>query len=153
MSDRLFDPEQEVQTSDDYYTPQWLFDAMGIKFDLDVCAPPEGVSWIPAKRYYSMKDDGLTAPWRGRVWMNPPYSKPTPWVDRFIEHGHGIALVPFTRGRWAERIWDSDASLVRTPYNLTFHKNDKMLSIVWSTVLVALGDECVEAISKVGKVR
>ena len=153
MSDRLFDSEQEVQTSDDYYTPQWLFDAMGIKFDLDVCAPPEGVSWIPAKRYYSMKDDGLTAPWRGRVWMNPPYSKPTPWVDRFIEHGHGIALVPFTRSRWAERIWDSDASLVRTPYNLTFHKNDKMLSIVWSTVLVALGDECVEAISKVGKVR
>jgi hypothetical protein len=153
VSDRLFDSKQEVQTSDDYYTPKWIFDAMGLKFDLDVCAPPGGVSWIPAKRHYSMKDDGLAAPWRGRVWMNPPYSKPTPWVDRFIEHGHGVALVPFTRGMWMSRIWDSDAGLVRMPYNLKFHRNDKMLSIVWATVLVALGDECVEAIARVGKVR
>ena len=28
-------------TSDDCYTPRWVFDAMGLEFDLDVAAPKE----------------------------------------------------------------------------------------------------------------
>ena len=40
---RLFDIEQTQLTSDDYYTPKWIFEALGEHFDLDVCAPPGGV--------------------------------------------------------------------------------------------------------------
>jgi hypothetical protein len=30
-------------TSDDYYTPPFIFEALGVEFDLDVSAPPGGV--------------------------------------------------------------------------------------------------------------
>ena len=28
--------EVSSKTSDDYYTPKWIFDAIGLEFDLDV---------------------------------------------------------------------------------------------------------------------
>jgi hypothetical protein len=40
---------------------------------------------------------GLDVTWGGFVWLNPPYGKRnglTPWLDRFVAHGDGIALVP-----------------------------------------------------------
>src|SRR3954467_15906776 len=70
-------------TSDDCYTPRWVFDAMGLEFDLDVAAPPGGPWHVPAKRWYTAEDDGLTQPWEGLVWCNPPYSNFTPWAERF----------------------------------------------------------------------
>lgn len=89
---RLLDIEPIVST-DDWYTPAWIFDAMGVTFDIDVCAPPGGVPWIPADTYFTENDDGLAQEWKGFVWCNPPYSDPTPWLDRMREHGSGIILV------------------------------------------------------------
>lgn len=71
MQPRLFPVQQEQLTSDDYYTPAWVFERMGIEFDLDVCAPPGGIPWIPAKRYYTQADDGLVAPWGGASLDEP----------------------------------------------------------------------------------
>jgi hypothetical protein len=85
--ERLFAIKQEQDTSDDHYTPAWIFETLDLTFDLDVAAPPGGIPWIPARRYYTMEDDGLAQPWNGLVWMNPPYSNATPWVNRFLEHG------------------------------------------------------------------
>lgn len=79
-------------TSDDCYTPRWVFDAMGLRFDLDVAAPPGGPWHVPADRYYTAEDDGLTSPWDGLVWCNPPYSKFRPWVDRWAEHPTGVLM-------------------------------------------------------------
>src|SRR5690606_35780948 len=55
-----------LPASDDYYTPAWLFDALGLTFDLDVASPPGGVEWVPAARFYTVEDDGLSQPWTGR---------------------------------------------------------------------------------------
>jgi hypothetical protein len=33
-----------MRDSDEQYTPKWIFDALGVEFDLDVCAPQGG--WI-----------------------------------------------------------------------------------------------------------
>jgi hypothetical protein len=64
------------------------------EFDLDPCAPPGGVPWVPAKRSLSIEDDGLTVPWTGKVWLNPPYGPHTgTWLRRLSQHGEGIALV------------------------------------------------------------
>jgi hypothetical protein len=73
-------------TSDDCYTPRWVFDAMGLEFDLDVAAPVGGPWHVPAKQYYTAEDDGLAQPWDGLVWCNPPYSNYRPWADRFARH-------------------------------------------------------------------
>ena len=38
--------------------------------------------------------------------MNPPYSHPAPWVDRFITHRHGVALLTVAKSAWSQRLWD-----------------------------------------------
>lgn len=92
-------------TTDEWYTPRWIFDAAGLTFDLDVCAPvaPE-FRTCPARRFLTVLEDGLTATWEGLVWMNPPYSNPAPWVDRFTAHSSGLALVPASNSHWRGRL-------------------------------------------------
>ncbi len=102
-------------TSDDWYTPKWLFEALNCEFDLDVCAPPAGVSWLPASKHYSLVDDGLSQNWKGFIWMNPPYSDPLPWVRKFLENGEGIALVPTSTGKWMIELWENDTSWLILP--------------------------------------
>src|SRR5690606_27472153 len=79
-------------TSDDCYTPRWVFDAMGLHFDLDVAAPIGGPWHVPCDRYYTAVDDGLDSPWEGIVWCNPPYSDFERWADRWIAHDRGVLL-------------------------------------------------------------
>jgi hypothetical protein len=101
MTDLLFDigPSDVASTSDDYYTPRWIFDAAGLVFDLDVAAPVDPARrTCPARRYLTPVEDGLAQPWEGLVWMNPPYSAPRLWVDRFVQHHHGLALLPTPKG-------------------------------------------------------
>lgn len=150
---RLFSTPQEQLTSDDYYTPAWVFERMGISFDLDVCSPPGGVPWIPAARYFTQADDGLVQPWEGRVWMNPPYSQATPWVNRFIEHHHGVALMNHAKSAWHPRLWAAadGAAMPYEYFNFVGALNGgSMYAPVW---FAAFGDECVEAISRLGVVR
>ena len=65
MQNSLFNVVSESTTTDDYYTPKWLFDLMGLEFDLDVAAPLQGIPWLPAKRWFSQADDGLAQDWGG----------------------------------------------------------------------------------------
>ena len=82
-------------TSDDCYTPRWVFDAMGLRFDLDVAAPVGGAPHVPAGRIYSAREDGLTAPWSGVVWCNPPYSRVTPWAHKWAAHPAGAFMATY----------------------------------------------------------
>ena len=146
----LFGAPQTQLTSDDYYTPAWVFERMGIEFDLDVCAPPGGVPWIPAKRYFTMEDDGLAQPWEGTVWMNPPFRNTSPWARRFIEHGHGVCLVPHAKSAWHIELWSSaDAIVVPATGFFDFVGGSIFIPVFFA----AFGDDCVDAISRLGVVR
>ena len=103
----LFGAEQTDRTRDDYYTPAWVFDELGLSFDLDVAAPPGGPAHVPCDRWFTKADDGLSQPWTGRVWMNPPFSRVGIWTERFVEHGNGVALVQASRARWFNATWDN----------------------------------------------
>lgn len=144
----LFDAGQVQLTSDDYYTPPHIFERLGLTFDMDVCAPPGGVEWVPARRFVTMAEDGLQADWVGRVWMNPPYSQATPWVRKFITHRHGIALVPHAKSAWHVELWNEADGCVVTP-QFAFVGGWPFLP-VW---FAAFGPECVEAIGRLGRVR
>jgi DNA N-6-adenine-methyltransferase (Dam) len=94
---------------DEWYTPRWLFDAFGIKFSIDVCAPVDQThSSVPAARHFTAEDDGLAQPWEGTVWCNPPYSKPEPWARRMIHHRDGLLLthIPMNAG-WCVDMWEA----------------------------------------------
>jgi hypothetical protein len=145
----LFALDQTVPTSDDYLTPRWVFDTLGIGFDLDVASPP-WATHVPAERIYTKADDGLAQPWSGRVWMNPPYSKSAPWVERFIAHADGIALLPWAKSAWTIRLWERADGIALPPRWFDF---DNGGSIFLPVQFAAYGEECVDAISRVGHVR
>lgn len=75
------------------YTPPSLFEALDYTFDLDPCSPGEGKSFVPARKHYTVKDDGLLREWEGVVFINPPTQNVAAWIDRLVKHGEGIALV------------------------------------------------------------
>lgn len=87
--------ESCVGASDDWYTPQFIFDALNLVFDLDPCSPSSS-HWVPASSVFTKEDDGLIRDWFGLVWMNPPFggrNGQVPWLEKFVSHGNGIALV------------------------------------------------------------
>lgn len=80
--------------TDTYLTPPAWVKALG-PFDLDPCCPPV-MPWPTAARMLTVRDNGLTAPWEGRVWLNPPFGQQAAlWLRRLAyEHRNGIALIP-----------------------------------------------------------
>lgn len=95
--------EPSIGASDDWYTPPFIFDALGERFDLDPCSPGPG-HWVPADRVFTIADDGLRQPWVGFVFMNPPFGGRlghVPWLAKFIAHANGIAIVrAYTSAGW-----------------------------------------------------
>ena len=71
----------ELRGTDRWATPQELFSELDREFgfELDVCALPENAK---CRHYYSPDDDGLSQPWQGVCWMNPPYNALSRWVDK-----------------------------------------------------------------------
>jgi hypothetical protein len=137
-------------TTDDWYTPRWIFDAVGFTFDLDVAAPVLVDSrTVPAKRHLTILDDGLTTPWEGTVWCNPPYSKATPWVDKWAAHDEGMILVPaMPEVRWLGTLLGSAHAM--TVLAVDFLRPGKApCRLPWSMLLASRGQVCGEALTRV----
>lgn len=68
--------------TDLWETPQEFYDQLDAEFHftLDVCALPENAK---CRKYYTPEQDGLSQPWEGVCWCNPPYGRETgSWVHR-----------------------------------------------------------------------
>jgi phage N-6-adenine-methyltransferase len=72
---------------DEWYTPRRYIElaeqAMG-GIDLDPCSTAAAQTVIAAGMFYDKARDGLVHMWHGRVWLNPPYSDPAPWVRKLL---------------------------------------------------------------------
>lgn len=149
--------EKQEYPKDECYTPKWLFDAMGVTFDLDVASSYHHLIAVPSTHRYTIEDNGLERNWFGRVWMNPPFSKVTPWIDKWLEHNNGICLVPLSsNARWVNKLWDSEAACLYLPPNMKFQGASGLeVAMRWRTALWALGKENKEALLKtnLGRVR
>lgn len=112
--------------SDIWLTPRHILDALGA-FDLDPCSAPDPALWPTAAEHITLPVDGLSAPWRGRVWLNPPYGQRTwRWLDRLAQHGDGVALV-FARTEtagFAAQVWGRADAVLFLTGRLTFHNPD-----------------------------
>jgi hypothetical protein len=155
MQNSLFNVVSEGVTTNDYYTPKWLFDAMGLEFDIDVAAPVHGIPWIPAKRWFSQADDGLAQDWGGAlVWMNPPFSNARPWVDKFIENANGLALVVASKSKWFGQLWDVCDAVMPMPPLVAFVRPDgSNKEISFQTFLFAIGAPSIEAMNRINLAR
>ena len=143
-------------TSDDYYTPPIVFEALNVQFDLDVAGPPGGVPWIPAIKTLTVVDDGLVTPWAGKIWCNPPFSNIPPWIKKMREHGNGIALVGISKSAWCNEAWKLADGVMLLPSNLKFVRaSGNPESILTATMLLGFGADNVEAMrqSNLGFVR
>jgi hypothetical protein len=95
-----------VPTADDCYTPKWVFDAMGLRFDLDAAAPHGGPLYVPADRWYTAADDGLAQPWDGLTWCNPPYSNFGPWAHKWTTTERACLMGTYTPGTsWFPKVF------------------------------------------------
>ena len=148
----LFTTKQTELTSDDWYTPKFIFDALGLHFDVDVACPDGGPWHTPTDSYYTQETDGLSSVWKGRVFMNPPYSKPTPWVDKWIDHENGIALMVMTKSHWFEKLWQHDKTAVIYMRQIKFERPGLPGggASSWSYGLWGIGADNIEAMRQSG---
>mgnify|MGYP001765539388 CR=1 FL=1 len=154
-----FSHESAHNESIEWYTPPEIFKALGLVFDLDPCSPGAGLSHVPARKHYTIDDDGLTSSWfsdqGAMVFMNPPYGKHTPdWMARLAEHardgGQGIALV-FARTdvKWFQEHCTGADLICFVSSRIRFYKGnttDQAGSPGAGSMLVAYGPDAARAV-------
>jgi len=110
----------------EWFSPQDIVDrarrVMG-GIDLDPASCVQANEIVRAAKYYDQSADGLLQPWRGRVWLNPPYDTFAPkFFAKFCEEyeAGGIPMALLLLGvhhlttRWFQRI-DGFAAIACLP--------------------------------------
>ena len=87
-------------------TPQAFFDALDAEFHftVDVCGIPDNAK---CPDYFTPEQDGLSQPWTGACWCNPPYG---PVIGRWVQKAYeaskaGALVVCLLPGRMDTRWW------------------------------------------------
>src|SRR5262249_59268801 len=143
-----------IGATSDWYTPPENFKALGLVFDLDSCSPGPG-HWVPAKKIYTIRDDGLRQPWHGLTFVNPPFggrNGHVPWLVKFLDHGGGIAIVrAYTSSGWFHEHVVPRAELLLFPKGKTkFIDGSICTAPGHGVVLVGMGDAAWTALGKSG---
>jgi hypothetical protein len=64
-----------LSESAEHYTPPHVIELVHATLgwiDVDPCSSDKAQKMVQAKTYWTKKDDGLTKPWMGKVFINPP---------------------------------------------------------------------------------
>lgn len=143
-----------IIATDEWYTPIEFINSLG-HFDCDP-ATPINSKFRTADIMYTKKDDGLKQKWTGRVWLNPPYSKPL--IQQFIkkmgEHGNGIALLmpKFGSVMFREDVFPKCDGIFILEKRIKFYDYNwiQQKSPVSTSILIAYGENNIQAILNSG---
>ena len=77
---------QNRNSTVEWYTPRQYVEAarsvLGA-FDLDPASSETANLIVKAEKFYTVDNDGLNKPWRGRVWLNPPFTSGL--IEQFVD--------------------------------------------------------------------
>jgi hypothetical protein len=139
--------------TDVWLTPRHILDALG-QFDLDPCAAPDPDLWPTATRHITLPTNGLTEPWHGRVWLNPPYGAGVwYWVNRLRQHGTGTTLI-FARTEtsgFVEHVWKAADAVLFLHGRQHFHHADGTRAAMNAgapSCLIAYGEQDADALAR-----
>jgi len=124
------------------------------EFDLDPCGCPLSPYRLAKVTYLPPDQDGLTLPWEGRVFCNPPYGPHVgEWAKRMAEHRNGILLI-FRRTEtevW-RGIWKAGDAFLFPYGRINFLRADgeRANSGTAPSALIAYGQNNVEALQNSG---
>lgn len=141
---KSFSHERVATGKEEWLTPPDVLAALA-PFDLDPCAPLSP-PWKIAETEYTIADNGLTKPWSGFVWCNPPYGNKTgDWLARMADHNNGIALV-FARTEtrmFFDHVWPVATAVFFIKGRLNFyHANGSRGDAAGApSVLIAYGED------------
>lgn len=137
--------------SNEWYTPKYIFDALGVEFDLDVAYPAGGnYCHVPCKT--AIRQNSLEYDWHGFIWMNPPFGNQKEkykWINKFIEHGSGIALMPDrTSAPWWQHFAKHSDCVLFVSGKIKFINEDGDIGQSPSngTTLFGLGPQAIEVL-------
>lgn len=142
---------QAGKINDEWLTPPWIIEALGL-LDLDPCTP-DRMPWQTAKVRYCRSEDGLTKPWFGNIWLNPPYSCIKTWMKKISDYGNGIALI-FARTEtefFFDYVWPKADAILFVKGRIYFHYPDGSKAKANGgapSVLVAYGPENADLLQK-----
>ena len=145
-----FSTEFFATRNDRWLTPLDIVNALG-QFDLDPCGAPGHATaetiWTP-----ELVGDGLAMPWAGRVWLNPPYGRTMrAWVERLVEHGSGVALLPVGTGTklWQDVIFPNVTAIHWWRHRINFIREDapEEMTSPTESVLLAFSEFDADAIA------
>lgn len=143
----------------EWYTPARILDrarqVLGT-IDLDPASSAAANEDVQATTFYTQDDNGLAQPWRGNVYMNPPYGDEIgQWVERLctaytsMDVESAIALLPArTDTKWFALLRDFALCFVRG--RLKFSGSDQ--GAPFPSVVVYLGDDYDKFISAFGDI-
>ena len=94
--------------TDLWETPKDFFDKLDaeFRFNLDVCALPENAK---CAAFYTPEMDGLSQPWYGNCWCNPPYGRQVGrWVAKAAQSAAEGATVVMLLPARTDTAWFHD---------------------------------------------
>lgn len=99
------------QETDEWSSPREVVEPIAESiggFALDPCSGAEQSPF--ADETYTEDDDGLSQPWHGDVWVNPPYSDMSTWTEKAVaesERGDVKRVVYLCKGDSSTQWWQS----------------------------------------------
>jgi hypothetical protein len=99
---------------------------------------------VPARKHYTIRDNGLLLPWFGLVWLNPPFAGRRGhlvWLKKFFAHPGGGCLVnSLTSADWWHSVVVPNAQVVLFPRGKTkFIKPDGTIGAQPANGIALLG--------------
>jgi len=143
----------QQSTENDWHTPSGYLAAVrevlgGI--DLDPASSPAANATVGALRIYTKDQNGLAQPWRGRVWVNPPYGRQAGdfalrLCDEYATGNVTEAIILVnahcTDTNWFQPLWDH--TLCFTDHRIDFDAGGrtKKTSSTHGSVFIYLGPD------------